>query len=96
MLFYHRTGISEGTDSVKVIAAKNAWFFTNSFFNHGFKFQKYFCTGCHDLTILCLNISDITNATTKWFNYRCIIFENSKSVSIHLLDNYVLEDCSYI
>ena len=34
-------------------------------FNHGFKFQDSICNGCHDLKMLCLNISDITIITVK-------------------------------
>ena len=29
------------------------------FFNHGIKFQDYVCNGCHDLTMLSVNTSDI-------------------------------------
>ena len=29
------------------------------FFNHGFEFQDYICNGCHDLTMLSVNISNI-------------------------------------
>ena len=29
------------------------------FFNHGIKFQDYVCNGCHDLTMLSVNMSDI-------------------------------------
>ena len=35
------------------------------FFNHEFKFQDHVCHGCHDLTMLCLNISDIANKSIQ-------------------------------
>ena len=35
------------------------------FFNHGFKFQDSECNGCHDLTVLSVNISDNANITVK-------------------------------
>ena len=35
------------------------------FFNHGLKLQDYVCNGFHDLTMMCLNISDITIITIK-------------------------------
>lgn len=35
------------------------------FFNHGLKIQDSVCNGCHYLTMLCLNISDITITTAK-------------------------------
>ena len=46
------------------------------FFNHRFKFQNSVCNGCHDLTMLCFNISDIA---VKGVDYRCIIHDISKS-----------------
>ena len=51
-------------------------------FNNGFKFQDSVSTGCHDLTILCLNVSDITNITVENVNYRCIIHDINKSEEI--------------
>ena len=42
------------------------------FFNHGFKFQDYVCNGCHDLSLLRLNISDIAIITYKNVDYCCI------------------------
>ena len=53
------------------------------FFNHRFKFQDSVCYGCHDLTMLCLNISDIAIITVKGVDYRCIIHDISKSEAIH-------------
>ena len=35
------------------------------FFNPGFKFQDSAYNGCHDLTILCFNLSDIAIITVK-------------------------------
>ena len=78
----------------KVIKVKNTLFVTIGFLNQGFKFQDYVCNGCHDLTMLCLNISNITNITVKNVDYRYII-HNSKSQAINLLKNYVLEDRGY-
>ena len=62
------------------------------FINHGFEFQYSICNGCHDLSMLCLNISDIAITTLKNFDYRCIIHNISKSEAIDLLENSVLED----
>ena len=65
------------------------------FFNHGFKFQDSECNGCHDLTVLSVNISDNANITVKNIDYCCII-HNSKSEESNLLKNSVLEDGGYI
>ena len=57
--------------------------------------QDAVCNGCHDLTILCLNLSDIAVISVKSVDYRRII-HNSKSEAINLLENSVLEDRGYI
>ena len=54
------------------------------------------CNGCHDLTILSVNISDIAIITVKDFHYHCIIHDIRKSEAINLLKNYVLDDRGYI
>ena len=51
-------------------------------FNSGFKFQDSVSSGCHDLTILCLNVSDITIITVENVNYRCIIHDINKPEEI--------------
>ena len=62
------------------------------FFNHGFEFQDYACHGCHDLTMLCLNIRDITIIKVKNVDYRCIIDNITKSKAINLLKNSIPQD----
>ena len=66
------------------------------FFNDGFKFQDYVCNSCHDLTMLSVNISDITIISIKNVDYRCIIHNIIKSDTINLLKNSVSENCRYI
>ena len=66
------------------------------FVNPGFKFQDYICNGCHDLTVLCVNISDITVITVKNADYCCIFYDINKSEPINLLNNSVLDDCANI
>ena len=66
------------------------------YFNHGFKFQKSACNVCHDLMMLCLNISGIAIITVKNVDCQCIIHDNSKSEAIRLLENFVLDDGGYI
>ena len=43
------------------------------FFKHGFQFPEYVCNGCHDFSMMCLNISDIAIIIVKNVDYRCII-----------------------
>ena len=62
--------------------------FHNWFFNHGFEFQDYVCNGCHDVTILNVNIIDIAIITVKNVDYHCIIHNISKSEAINLLQKF--------
>ena len=59
MLYYDRIDISEEIDLAKSNKSKECMICHYFFFNHRFKFQDYVCDGCHDLTMLRLNISDI-------------------------------------
>ena len=59
MLYYNRIYTSEGMDLDKSNNSKECIICQYFFFNHGFKFQDYACNGCHDLSMLCLDISDI-------------------------------------
>ena len=64
--------------------------------HYWFKFHYSICNGCHDLSMLCLNVSDIAIILVKSVCYRCIIYNLSKSEAINLLENSVLEDRGYI
>ena len=65
MLYYDRTDISEGIDSIKSKQKKSKECMICHYwlFNQGFKFQDSLCNGCHNLLILCLNKSSITIIT---------------------------------
>ena len=65
-------------------------------FSHGFNFQTYVCNGCHDLTTLSVNISDIAIITVKNVNYCCILHNIMNSEATNLLGNSILEDRRYI
>ena len=64
-------------------------------FNYGFKFQDSVCNGSHDLTMLCLDISDIAIIAVKAVDY-CSIIHDSRSEAINLLKNSGLDDRGYI
>ena len=65
MLYYNRIDIREGTDLAKSNRCKERMDFHYWIFNHVFKFQDSVCNDCHDLTMVCLNISNITIITVK-------------------------------
>ena len=96
MLYYDEIDISKGIDLAKNNNSKECMICHYGFFNHGFKFQYHQCTSCHNLSILCLNISDVAIITIKNVDYRFIIYSTRKSEAINLLTNSVLEDRGYI
>ena len=96
MLYYDRIDLSEGIDPTKCNKSKEYMICHYWFFNHGLKFQDYICNGCQDLTILCVNISDIAVITVKDIDYHCIIHNISESEAINLLEHFVLEDRKYM
>ena len=96
MLYYDRIHTSEGMDLDKSNNSKEFIICQYFFFNHGFKFQDYVCNGCHDLSLLCLDISDIAIITVKNVDCRCIMYNINKSEAINLLENSGLENRGYI
>ena len=96
MLHCGRIDLSEGIDSTKSNNTNRYMVFCYRSFNHGFEFQDSVCNYCHALTMLCLDISDISVITIKGVDYRCIINGIRKSEAIRLLENYLLEDRWYI
>ena len=65
MICYNRTDISEGTDPAKSNDSNESMVCHYWLFNNGFGFQDYVCNCCHDLTILCLNVSHMAIITVK-------------------------------
>ena len=96
MLYYDRIDINEGIDLAKNNNNKECMICHYWFFNHGFKFQDFVCNGCHNLTMLSVNISDIAIITVKNIDYRCIIHSISKTELINLVESFVLEDREYL
>ena len=88
MLCYDRIDISEGIDLAKSNDSKKCMICHCWFFNHGLKFQDSVCNGCHDLTMLSVNICDIAIITVKNIDYRCIIHNIGKSEAINLLKRF--------
>ena len=96
MLYYNKIDIREGIDLAKSNNRKECMICHCWFFNHEFKFQDSVCNGSHDLTMLSVNISDISIISIKNVDNRCTIHNISKSEAINLLKSSALEDRGYI
>ena len=73
MLYYDTKDISKWIDLAKSNNSKECMICHYFFSNHGFKFQDSVCNGCHDLTMLRLNISDIAIITVKNVNQKIVV-----------------------
>ena len=49
----------------RLVAVKKCILCHYLLFNHGFQFRDSVCNSCHDLTILCLNISVLLSPLLK-------------------------------
>ena len=83
--YYDKIDIREGIDLAKSNNRKEYMICHCWFFNHEFKFQDSVCNGRHDLTMLSVNISDISVISIKNVDNRCTIHNISKSEAINLL-----------
>ena len=95
MPYYDRIAISKGIDLVESNNSKECMIYHCWFFNHGLNFNYVF-NGCHDLTMLIVNISDTAISTVKNVDYCCIIHNISKFEVVNLLENSVFQDRGYL
>ena len=87
MLQYDRIDVSEGidleSDKSKECMICHYWYFKDI----GYKYKPYVCNGCHDLLIVVYDLKDFIILNIKGVDYRCYVFNMSKSDAIILLNN---------
>ena len=67
---------------------------TDIFLDKGFTFQLDVCNGCHDVSMMSMNLSDIAILNIKVAAYGCIIGGISKREAIKLMQNTNLSEKS--
>ena len=92
MLYYDRTDLNKGIALANSNNSKECTVCHYWFFNHGFKYHNSVCNDCHILLMLFVNISD---NVVKEDDHCCSIHDISKSEAIHLLENFVCDDCGF-
>ena len=93
MLQYERIEIFKGIDLNKSDESKECmicqyWYFKDI----GYKYETYVCNGCHDLSMVVYDLNDFMILSIKGIDYRCYIFNMSKSDAFNLLNNSVLDN----
>ena len=94
MLYYDKIDISERIYLAKSNNSKEYMIFHHWFFNHGYKSRNSVCNGCHDLTMLSFDVSNVAIIAVKNVDYRYIIHSISKFDPIDSLK--IVIDCGYI
>ena len=93
MVQYERIDIFKGIDLNKSDKSKECmicqyWYFKDI----GYKYETYVCNGCHDLSMVVYDLNDFMILSIKGIDYRCYIFNMSKSDAFNLLNNSVLDN----
>ena len=93
MLEYDRIDILEGIDVNKTSASKECiichyWYFKGI----GFKYERYLCNGCHDLTQKAMSFNDVAIVYVKGSAYRIHFWYMSKDDAISIMNNSNLID----
>ena len=58
----------------------------------GYKYEPHACNQCHDLSMVVYDLNDFMILNIKSIDYRCYMFNMSKSDAINSLNNYVLDN----
>ena len=93
MLQYERIDVSEGIDPGKSDKSKECmicyyWYFKDI----GHKYEPYVCNQCHDLSVVVYDLNDFMILNIKGIDYRCYVFNMSKSDAINLLNDSVFDN----
>ena len=93
MLYYDRIDIFKGIDVNKTSQWKELDICHSLEFLHKrFKFQPYVCSGCHDVLMVSMNLSNIVILNIHGVDYCCIISRISKSEAVTLLQKADLNE----
>ena len=93
MLEYERIDISGGIDVNKTNLSKECdichyWYFKDV----GFKYEKYLCNGCHDLTQKAMSFNNVAVIYVKRNAYRIHFWYISKNDAINIMNGSNLAD----
>ena len=68
------------------------WFFKDKNFN----FEKVVCNGCHDISMMCHELKNITIFKIKGVDYRCILWNMTYDEAFDFLNNSKLDERSLL
>ena len=62
------------------------------FHNLGYKYEPHVCNKCHDLLMVVYDLNNFIILNIKVVDYRCYVFNMSRSDAINLLNNSWLDN----
>ena len=95
ILHYDQIDVSKGIAFNKSNASKECiichyWYFLNK----GFRFQSTVCDGCHDISMIFIDINSVVILNIHGVDYFCIIVGITKSEAKNLLRDVDLSEKS--
>ena len=93
MLQYEIIYVSEGIDLNKSDKSKarmicHYWYFKDI----GYKYEPHVSNECHDLSMIVYDLNEFMILNIKGVDYRCYVFNMSKSYAINLLNNSLVDN----
>ena len=64
------------------------WYFRDI----GYKYEPYVCKGCHDISMVVYDLKDFMILNIECIDYKCYVFNMSKTDAINLLNNSLLDN----
>ena len=93
MLQYERINVSEGIDINKSDKSKECmichyWYFKDI----GYNYEPHVFNRCNGLSMMVYDLNDFMILNIEGVDYRCHVFNTTKSDAINLLNNSVLDN----
>ena len=93
MIEYNRIDLDEGVDINKTSSSRECWLCHFWYFlNKKCSCQKYYCDGCHDMSMKTISINNLSIAYSKGNTSRIHFWNMSKDDAINIMHNSNLID----
>ena len=92
MTEYDRINLDEGIDVNETSSSRKCWLCHFWYFTDYFNYQKYYCNGCHDMSMKAVSINNLAIVYSKGNAYRIHFWYMSKDDAISIMHNSNLID----
>ena len=89
MIEYDRIDLDEGIDVNKISNSRECWLCHYWYF---FNYQKYYCDGCHNMSMKTISINNLSIVYSKGNAYRIHFWNMSKDDAINIIHKTNLID----